>query len=82
MVKPSITINDLSEMTNQSYEKARRDFSKIKTDYVNNRLKNKEHLSNARELPLNNYTLKTLELWYGLNKEKIIDNIKVLEELQ
>lgn len=81
LMKPSITIKDLQVMTNQSYEKSRRDFKKLKCDYIDNKLSGVNNLPNQREIPLNGHILGVLELWYGLNKEKVIENIIILENI-
>lgn len=77
LMQSTIKIRDLQLMTEQSYEKSRQDFNLIKKGYVKECLDDKAKLPNSREIPLNDYTLGILELWYGINKNRIIENINL-----
>lgn len=80
LVQPSITISDLSILTKQSYEKSRQVFNRIKDGYEQS-CTNGSKLPNSREIPLNDYTLNALNQMYGIDKERIIENIKILDEI-
>lgn len=75
-----LTIGGLKILTQQSYEKSRQDFKVIKIDYENTMMLG-ESLPNSRELPLNDYVLEVLNQKYGISKQRIIENIQILDQL-
>lgn len=80
LIKPMLTIGGLKILTQQSYEKSRQDFKVIKIDYENTMMLG-ESLPNSRELPLNDYVLEVLNQKYGISKQRIIENIQILDQL-